>query len=156
MTTRLVIGEIQGTDMTLPTLAGLRVLIVDDEPLIADFLQSLLEDAGCSVVGFAGTVETALAAVGQGALDGVLLDVSLHGQSSAPVAEMLQTNGVPFVVLTGHIEAEFANDALNNAPRLTKPFEVEHFQKVVAATLAARTPHLESNLLIPPTTCSGV
>lgn len=115
------------------SLAHLRMLIVDDEPFVAEHLQMLLEDAGCFVVGSVGTVDKALAAVGREQLHGVLLDANLHGLSSAPIADALQALGIPFVVVTGYGESELGTAALNNAPRLSKPFNNAQFETALAA-----------------------
>jgi DNA-binding response OmpR family regulator len=117
-------------------VSGFRVLVVDDELLVADHLQLLLEDAGYTVVGPVATVEKGLAAVRGEQLDGVLLDANLNGRSSAPIADELRTRGVPFVVVTGYGKLEFADPVLNNAPRLSKPFDGEEFEKKLATVFA--------------------
>jgi CheY-like chemotaxis protein len=116
-----------------PSLAGLRVLVVDDEYLVAYHLQTLLEDAGCSVVGPVPSLETALAAVRGEKLDGVLLDANLNGISSAPIATELAARAVPFVVITGYGNLKLGTDALNAAPRMSKPFDDLAFRKTLAA-----------------------
>ena len=119
-------------------LTGLRVLVVDDELLVADYLEILLQNVGCVVVGPVATVEKALATVWGEQLDGVLLDANLNGRSSAPIADELQTRGVPFVVVTGYGKLELANPALNDAPRLSKPFNDAEFETTLAAAFRRR------------------
>lgn len=113
-------------------LAGLRVLVVEDEYMVADHISMLLEDLGVEVAGIASTVEGALALVRSERLDGVLLDGNLSGNSSAPVAIELQARSIPFVVATGYGQIDLNADALNGAPRLSKPFAVSEFAKVLA------------------------
>jgi DNA-binding response OmpR family regulator len=115
---------------------GFRVLVVDDELLVADHLQMLLEDAGYTVVGPVATVEKALAAVRGEHLDGVLLDANLNGRSSAPIADELRKRGVPFVVVTGYGKLQFADPVLNDAPRLSKPFNGAEFENKLATAFA--------------------
>lgn len=120
--------------VAMPSLAGLRVLVVDDEYLVAYHLQSLLEDAGCSVVGPVPSIAAALAAMRHEKLDGVLLDANLNGISSAPVADALAAANVPFVLVTGYGNLSLANAAMNGAPRIGKPLDEAALLRIVAGT----------------------
>lgn len=85
-------------------LEGLRVLIVEDETLIAMMLEDLLEGIGCRIAGAAATVAQALdqlAALG-GQVDVAVLDVNLGGEKVYPVADALAARGVPFMFATGY------------------------------------------------------
>jgi len=82
-------------------LVNRRVLVVEDEVLVAMDLQATLEDAGCVVVGPAGTIEDALKLADQD-LDCAILDVNLGGRSIQPVARALADRGVPHVYITGY------------------------------------------------------
>ena len=117
-----------------PSLAGLRVLIVEDEMLIGDYLATLLDDLGCDVVGPVRTIETALAAVRAERLDGVLLDANLDGVGSGPLAEELRTRALPFVVVTGYGSLPLVGDALNTAPRVSKPLDSAALSRMMTAT----------------------
>lgn len=120
--------------LALSELAGLRVLVVEDEYMVADYISMVLEDFGCVVVGPVGTIEEALAAVNDGGLDGALLDANLSGDSSAPIAVALRAASVPFIVATGYGALELADETLNRAPRISKPFsETELKATMVAA-----------------------
>ncbi len=85
-------------------LAGKRVLIVEDELLVALMLEDFLGDFGCDVVGPCGTVENALEAVRTEALDLAVLDVNLGGERVYPVAEALAERHIPFLFLSGYGE----------------------------------------------------
>lgn len=124
------------TAVETSVLAGLRVLVVEDEYMVAEHLGMLLEDFGCDLAGPVGTIEEALAAVQEGGLDGVLLDANLNGDSSAPIAIELHMSAVPFVVITGYGACDLRDEALNGAPRLTKPFSTAEFQRTLVATFA--------------------
>ena len=122
------------------SLAGLRVLVVEDEYMVADHLGMLLEDLGCVVAGFASTVEQALELMRSEELDGVLLDGNLNGDSSGPVAIELRSRSIPFVVATGYGQLELNADALNGAPRLAKPFSNVEFERTLVATFRPEPP----------------
>ncbi len=83
-------------------LRGLRVLIVEDEALVAIDLQYAFEDAGAKVVGPAMSLSYALALAGEAEIDCALLDVDIAGQDVYPVAQALQLRGIPFIFHTGH------------------------------------------------------
>lgn len=109
-------------DVDVSTLAGLRLLVVEDEYMIAEHICILLEDLGCDVAGPVGTIEEAIAILQGGGLDGALLDANLNGESSAPIAAALYDASVPFVVATGYGSRELSDGTLNTALRIIKPF----------------------------------
>ena len=80
----------------------LRVLIVEDEFIIADEIVSIVEGAGHSIVGPAGTVDEAMAMLAKGSPDFAIIDANLRGESSAPLAQRLNELNVPFCVCTGY------------------------------------------------------
>lgn len=118
----------------ISVLAGLRLLVVEDQYSVADYIGMLLEDFGCVVVGPVATIEEALAAVDDGGLDGALLDANLNGDSSAPIAAVLQGASMPFVVVTGYGALELGDGALNCAPRITKPFRTDELKATLITT----------------------
>jgi DNA-binding response OmpR family regulator len=87
-------------------LVGKRVLIVEDEMLVALLIEDFLTDIGCHVVGPCGSVQAALDAVRNRAIDLAILDVNLDGEMVYPVAELLAEQQIPFLFLSGYgIEA---------------------------------------------------
>ncbi|MFM2422952.1 MAG: hypothetical protein RL291_1482 [Pseudomonadota bacterium] len=80
----------------------MRILLIEDEPMIALDLQDLLEDAGFNIVGVAGKLEDALALIGTAAIDAAIVDANLGGVSSRPAAVALAEKHVPFIVLSGY------------------------------------------------------
>ena len=104
-------------------LSGLRVLIVEDETLVAMMLEDMLSDMGCVVVGVAGTVERGLSIAGDPALavDGAVLDVNLGGEKVYPVADALSEKGVPFIFATGYGLAGIARP-YSHVPAVAKPY----------------------------------
>jgi CheY-like chemotaxis protein len=113
-------------------LAGRRILIVEDEPLIALHDRDLLEEWGAEVLGPATSVATALAMIDSEAPDAVMLDVSLRGQTSEPVAEAMLAAGVPFVVTTAYAASLLA-DPMKNATVLSKPVNERKLEKALTA-----------------------
>ena len=99
-----------------PTLRGQRVLVVEDEALVAMELARVLTAAGAQVVGPVGTIEGALNLLDDQPIDRALLDVNLGGRPVAPVAEALARRRIPFVYLTGYQEPD-----IDDGPVLRKP-----------------------------------
>ena len=101
-------------------LAGKRILVVEDESLVAMMIDDLLTDRGAIVVGPVGTLEGALDLARSQTVDAALLDVNLHGERSTPVAEVLSARDIPYVLATGYVAAECADYA--PAAVLQKPY----------------------------------
>lgn len=114
-------------------LHGLRLLVVEDEYMVATHIEMLLENCGCEVVGPVATLSKALELVEAGHIDGALLDANLNGVSSAPIADALDAGSVPFVVVTGYGQLDLATETLSAAPRLGKPFNNAEFEKTLIA-----------------------
>jgi len=121
--------------VAISALGGLRVLIVEDEYMVAEHIGMMLEELGCDVAGPVATIEEALAAVNGGVLDGALLDANLNGESSAPIAAALDAASVPFIVATGYGSLELADEALNRARRLIKPFSKTELEAILIAAI---------------------
>lgn len=116
-------------------LADKRILVVEDESLVAMLIETILEDLGCTPVGPAASVEEGLAfAQGAEAIDAALLDVNVGGQQVFPVAEALEARGVPFVFSTGYGEAGLPDD-WRGRPTLQKPFTEEAVHQAIRAAL---------------------
>ena len=106
-------------------LQGMRVLIVEDEALIAMQLEDELTDAGAEVVGPVASVDEALAlietAYGDGGLSAAVLDMNLQGETVLPVADRLAVLRVPFVFTTGYADGG-QRGPHKAASTLLKPF----------------------------------
>lgn len=101
------------------TLAGLRVLLVEDEMLVCMDIEDMLEEFGCEVVGPAARVAQALTLLDEETIDIAMLDVNLGREKSYPIAARLMEKGTPFLLSTGYADVEPPYDA---CPRLQKPF----------------------------------
>lgn len=116
---------------------GKRLLVVEDEFVIALDLQGLLEAAGHEVVALAASVADALALLhggdgggGAPALDGAVLDVNLRGEPATPVADALAARGVPFVFVSGY-GAAGRPPGHEGAPVLAKPYSEGDLLEIV-------------------------
>ncbi|WP_298260372.1 response regulator [Bradyrhizobium sp.] len=113
------------------SLHGRRILVVEDEYLLADDLRQTLEKLGVEVVGPVANVAQALKLLQSGdALDGAMLDVNLQGDSVFPVLDLLRERGVPFVLTTGY-DGWALPGPYADAPRCTKPLDMRRLSKLL-------------------------
>lgn len=116
----------------------MRVLLVEDEPLLAMLLEENVADLGHEPVGAAATVAQAFALLDEGPVDCALLDYSLGGSdTSIPVAQRLQREGIPFSYLSGHNSLDTASGA-PVGPLLTKPASMDALTRAIEAMAALR------------------
>lgn len=120
-------------DSEFQNLQGKRVLIVEDEMLIAIEIESSLTQYGCHIVGPAQSIEIAESLINSTQVDVAILDVNLNGQLVAPVIENLRTKNISFLLLTGYdipnlplsienyhvVQKPFTSDSLINSLLLT-------------------------------------
>jgi DNA-binding LytR/AlgR family response regulator len=111
--------------------AGLRVLIVEDDFLVARSLEILLAGLGCEVVGPASTAEEACQLIKSRPVDGALLDIALSPGTSAPVARALLYRDRPFVFVTGYAGIGMLPDDLRGYRVLQKPVDRETLASAV-------------------------
>lgn len=115
-----------------------RILVVEDERLLATLLADWLSELGHETIGPAGDVVSALTLIDTTSPDAAIIDVSLGSETGYPIAESLLKCGVPFVFATGYGER-------NLPPRfagrriLAKPFEFEALRGIVQELLAEHT-----------------
>lgn len=107
--------------MTADSLAGRRILAVEDETLIAVVIEEVLQELGCVVVGPVGRLDAALRLASEEVLDAAILDVTIRGGLVYPVAEQLIARGIPFALASGYGNWALP-ESLRTQPRLTKPF----------------------------------
>ncbi|MFL9842140.1 response regulator [Sphingomonas sp. ST-64] len=110
-----------------------RILIVEDEPLIAMMLEDFLEMLGKDLAGSADSVATALSVIETGEVEAAILDVNLSGgEKSWPVADALAAAGIPFVLATGG-SGDMVADGYKDRPVLPKPFTMDAVEKALDA-----------------------
>lgn len=122
-------------------LAGLKVLVAEAEPCLADELAQLVRELGGAVAGPVGAGAKASELARRERLGLAVLDVELRDGGVAPVAATLAGRGVPFLLLGDLGHPALAGDPrLRAAPRLAKPFGFDAFQAAIRAALRASAP----------------
>lgn len=116
--------------------AGLRILVVEDEMLVAMLMEDMLTDLGYEVVGTASRVNKAVEMAERETFDVAILDLNLNGQEAYPVADALILRGIPFAFATGYGETGL-REPYRNRPILQKPFQQQHLKRVIAEALAS-------------------
>ncbi|HYG88094.1 MAG TPA: response regulator [Azospirillum sp.] len=125
--------------MTATALSGLRVLVIEDEVLIAMDIAAVLTEAGCDVIGPLNRVDEALQAIERERVDAAIMDINLNGATSLPVADALDERGTPFLFLTGY-EADQIPPRHSFRPVLTKPWEPSVLLTELAAAVRGGGP----------------
>ena len=123
----------------IEALNGRRVLIVEDESLVAMLLETILEDMGCETVGPASNIDDGLTmARDTPNIDAALLDVNVAGRVVFPVAEVLRDRGVPFVFSTGY-GAGGLPEEWQHQPTIQKPFTEAAVRDALAEAMGIAT-----------------
>ena len=113
----------------------LRILIVEDEMLVAMSIEDMLLEHGFEVAGIASRLAPALALAREGRFDAAMLDVNLAGEASFPVADLLAERGIPFLFATGYGLAGL-DERYRGHPVLQKPFRAAELRKAIEAIAA--------------------
>jgi|SRR6185312_2053826 len=117
---------------------GLRVLVVEDEMLVALLLQEMLAVFGCAVVGPVGRLQKAIDMAKREALDLAILDVNINGREVYPVAEVLAARGIPFVFATGYGKGGL-RPTYRDCPTLQKPFREYELRMAVESVTSEKS-----------------
>ncbi|WP_142847607.1 response regulator [Telmatospirillum sp. J64-1] len=117
----------------MSSLSGLRVLVVEDEFLVAIGLEAVLQDLGCEILGPAPDIDSALDLARREEFDCAILDVNLNGSPVYPVARYLAEKDIDFILTTGYEGAALPDD-LRDRPRLRKPYDPSELEKLMVAT----------------------
>ena len=117
-------------------LAGRRLLVIEDESLLAMMLEAFVAEFGCEIAAIASTFEDAMEKARSLTFDAAILDVNLGGRQSFPIAEALRERGAPFVLTTGY-PASSLPASLRTSPVLQKPFQQHQLRRALRAALAA-------------------
>jgi len=108
-----------------------RILVVEDECLVAMLLEDFIAELGYTVVATAARIDDALRRLEAGGIDAALLDVNLDGERSYPIAEALAARGLPFVFVTGYGAAGI-EPAFRDRPVVQKPFTQDSLRQALA------------------------
>jgi len=106
-----------------------RILLVEDEALVAMMMEDVLADMGWTVAGSFGDVRGALSWLEAEAVDAAVLDINLGDEMVFPVAEALKSSGTPFTFLTGYTSPRRVEEF--DAPMLTKPVDLAALERVL-------------------------
>ena len=106
------------------SLDGVKVLVVEDEAIVAMLLEQMLEDLGCTVAGVANQLTAAVALVNDAQADVAILDMNLAGDRVDPVARILAEKSMPFIFASGYGEDGLSAE-WRGRPVLPKPFRLE-------------------------------
>ena len=100
---------------------SVRILIIEDEPLVALEIEQVVQDNGAIVAGMGHTLDEALELVERGGFDAAILDANLRGESAEPLISRVQEMGVPLLVVSGYTRDQlpFLDDGV---PLMGKPF----------------------------------
>jgi len=115
-------------------LAGLRVLVVEDEMMVSMLIEDMLTDLGCVVVGPASRLDEAIELAGRAEIDCAVLDVNLGGQPIFPLADLLRAKGAPFAFATGYGDAGLRAED-KGSPLLQKPFRIDMIRELLGSGL---------------------
>lgn len=122
-------------------LSGLRVLLVEDEPLLAWELELALASAGAIVVGPASTLQSAFALAREEGLAAAVIDYRLGQDEAAPLAALLYEQGIPFIIHTGH--GTTGNVPWVSAPVVRKPANPERIVQILEALVGRQAEQLQ-------------
>ena len=126
-----------GTDNAGDFLRGLRILLVEDDPLICLDLETSLEEFG-AIVTAASSVAAAFAALAIAMPDFAVLDFELGAETSESIAEVVQARAVPFVFLSGHSEHDERFSRWPGTRVLAKPLSAATIARAIEDVLKAR------------------
>jgi CheY-like chemotaxis protein len=118
------------------TLAGRRILIVEDSPVVGPFTADLLSELGCAVVGPAPNLAIARQLIETEKVDAALMDVHIRGERVFPLCETLTAKRVPFVFTSGYADWNMP-EKWRDRPRLQKPYTLDRVEDALKRVLSA-------------------
>ncbi|WP_230532894.1 response regulator [Microvirga roseola] len=121
-----------------------RVLVVEDEAMIAMLVEDMVHDFGSEVVGPAAKMAEAIKLAQTAELDAAILDINVDGSVIYPVADILSTRGIPVIFATGY-GSKVLPGRFCNAPTLPKPFSYQSLSDALRAVLANQPCHTEAH-----------
>jgi CheY-like chemotaxis protein len=117
-------------------LSGRRILLAEDEGLIALQLQQILEDLGCDQIVLLASVDEVLETVKHASFDGALLDVNLRGRQIFEIVPALQNLGLRIIFTSGYDDVTLFPPPFRALPRITKPFDEGELWRVCEKVFA--------------------
>lgn len=108
-----------------------RILIVEDEAIVAMYVEDILADLGYEVAGIVSRLEEGISRAAESDFDIALLDVHLNGKEVFPIADILAARNIPMIFATGYGERGLP-ERYRGRPVLQKPFDADELAKVIA------------------------
>jgi CheY-like chemotaxis protein len=116
-------------------LSNRKVLVVEDEMMIAMLIEDMLDELGCKLVGPATNVPRALELIGKERVEVAVLDLNLDGKDTYAIADALRQKNVPFIFATGYGSTGMRPE-YGDRPVLQKPFQAKDLETALAEALA--------------------
>jgi CheY-like chemotaxis protein len=116
-------------------LSNRKVLVVEDEMMIAMLIEDMLDEFGCKVVGPATSVPRALELIGKEQVEVAVLDLNLDGKDTYTIAEALRQKHVPFIFATGYGSTNLREE-YGDRPVLQKPFQAKALETALTEALS--------------------
>jgi len=113
-------------------IESFRILLIEDEVVIAMTAEDMLEEIGCKVVAQAANFDDAMQCALAGDFDLALVDINLNGVMSLPVAKVLREAGKPFIFTTGYGNVGLETD-FSDATVVTKPYTMRTLSQAIAS-----------------------
>ncbi len=120
----------------LKSKSGIRILVLEDEPIISMLIEDMLGEIGCKNTEVTASVQGALEFLAASQPDFAILDIDLNGTSSYPVAALLRSRRIPFVFVSGY-DAAALDAAYADVKVLQKPFRTSDLDFVIEMALAS-------------------
>ncbi len=120
-----------------------RVLVVEDEAIIAMLVEDMVLDFGSEVVGPVANMKDAVNLAHSAELDAAILDINVGGSVIFPVADILNERGIPLIFATGY-GSNGLPPRFQNSPTLPKPFSYEALEEALRSALAGQPCHTEA------------
>jgi len=115
-------------------IAGRRILVIEDSPVVGPFTADILHDLGCTVIGPAPNMAAARGLVEAADFDAALMDVHIRGERVFPLCEKLASQNVPFVLTSGYADWSMPEE-WQGRPRLQKPYTIDQVEEALAGCL---------------------
>ena len=122
----------------MTSLNGLRILVAEDEGLVALELEELLRDLGCEVIGPFSRIDEIVAELEAPRIDGALLDVNLRGQLVFEVLPAFQRLGIPVIITSGYDAKSLFPPEFRDLPRIGKPLDETALREECLKTFVRR------------------
>ncbi len=115
--------------------AGSKILVVEDNYLLAEIVCDFITECGMEPVGPAAGLETGLVFARHSPIDGAILDINLDGRFCFPICDALREREIPFAFLTGYSNLALIPQLYRQAPLIAKPFEPGEMKGVIEGML---------------------